>query len=341
MNLESMVTNMRCYYCKNEADIGSKLCANCAKSEQKMRNESIEDNKAKINKQIDDIGFKLSNIISKINYSALEEYGYKIDYIDLASLCATRAINRIEENLNSKDLSLFETGSIVYGIKSILQGAILNDIVDMLTKAIETFNKYIEKLNSIVSTKNEKSNPIDPIKKMFLKAKFFLLDDKSDYLSFTESEIEECNKLLDEYNLICNSIENYSIVQNIIPSFIKEFKQQYISHTFGFSVAHPDYIKQIMTVSEEPKLRKLGLDCLIPVLENELSRAYLEYVQSKLKRQLTDDEFNLFYINFDNKNDISNTEIQSISIDLPHAELSKFDESIIKTPKDDSIKINR
>lgn len=208
--------------------------------------------------------------------------------------------------------------------ESFIGKAIIEDLIECVNQASETLNRHSLTIKNISNRKIEQLKAlrnINSIQKFFAKIKSFFIPTKPIDLSLTEQEQDMLDGFIQEYRDIDNKIWKYNLEDNIIPAIVKDIKQQ----KYG-AYAVPGLLEE----SVIPDLRKLGLEKLVPQLQNKLIEEYKKDLPKSKIYEISEERMYLYVPDFskrgqtDNGGDLN----QRIDIRLVNRSKEKISEQV-------------
>lgn len=203
---------------------------------------------------------------------------------------------------------------------SLVGDAIIHDLIDKLSESTHKLVEYSKKIGEV---SNEKSKQvlalqnISPIRKFFLRIKALFVPKQSVDLSLTEEEQGTLDVPLQEYKEIDDQIFNYNLEDNLVQSLVKEIAGpqkigNYInSHRYRASV-----VPELLEESVIPDLKKLGLEHLVPKLQETLIEEYKKDLPDPKIYQVKDEDMHLYVPDFsrekEKSHEISEEELQEL-----------------------------
>ena len=166
-----------------------------------------------------------------------------------------------------------------YGI-SFLGNAIIHDLFDKLETSIDKLTEYSKTMEEVSKQINERFlalQNISPIRKIFLQIRAFFVPVQLVDLSLTEEEQRLLNSSLQEYKDADSEIYNYNLEDNLLQASVKEIQAPKM-------IYEADDVPGFLEKAVIPDLKKLGLEHLIPQLQEAFAEEY--------KKNLTDSKIN-------------------------------------------------
>ena len=203
-----------------------------------------------------------------------------------ASISLNNKVVELSNLFKKADISMFYSVSGKYNIvgSSYIGSVILTDLMNRLLEATRIFSLYSNKIQEFYNQKMEKVNSKQNqainkiISKLTGNSGTVPLKD----IQFTDEEKEILDKILENYKEIESWIWNYNLEDNLVPSLVKTITEPFSED--GQTFAHKYDAWNVPALLEDhiiPDLKKLGLEHLIPELEEALIREY--------QKDITDD----------------------------------------------------
>ncbi len=177
---------------------------------------------------------------------------------------------QLSQEFAKAGISMFAEPKKEYGFvgQNFVGDAIIEDLIFQLSDAIQLLEDYGSSFWKVVTKETEVVQDLEksgPIKKIFLKIRsFFVPTTVSDLTSFKSEEIEELNSDLAKYKEADENLWQYNLRNNVVQSLVKLITdRQY----------HDFTISGIIEKSVIPTLQKLGLEDVIPQLQEELTNS--------------------------------------------------------------------
>lgn len=188
---------------------------------------------------------------------------------------------------------------------SFLGDAIINDLIDRLAKSSNKLLEYSKIIVDVSKQKNERLlalQNVSPIRKFFSRIRSFFVPVKPIDLSLTEEEQDMLASSLQEYKDIDSEIWNYNLEDNIVQALVKEIAGP---QKFGnFDIPHKYNAFNVPGLLEEsviPDLKKLGLEHLVPKLQEALIEEYKKDLPDPEIYQVKDEDMHLYVPDFTRK----------------------------------------
>lgn len=184
---------------------------------------------------------------------------------------------------------------------SFVGDAIINDLIEKLAKSIEKFGEYSKKMEDVFKQRNERLLALQnagPIIKFFSRIRAFFVPVQPVDLSLTEEQ-GTLDKSLKEYTDIDSEIWNYNLEDNIVQALVKEIAGSQKIGDFDIKHRYDRYtVPGLLEECVIPDLKKLGLEHLIPQLQEALVE---EYKKDFEMYRVKDEDMNLYVPDFSQK----------------------------------------
>ena len=226
---------------------------------------------------------------------------------------------------------------------SFLGDAIIHDLIDKLAESTDRLGEFGKTMEDVSKQRNERLlalQNISPIRKFFSRIRAFFIPIKPVDLSLTESEQSIFDGSLQEYKDIDSEIRNYNLENNIVQALVKEIAG---SQKFGeFDIPHrysASGVPGLLQESVIPDLKKLGLEHLIPQLQEALVEEYKKDLPDPEIYQVKDEDMHLYVPDFSRKPDRPHeiTEEELYDMHQQAQESIKSSEKTLKSIKRDKI----
>lgn len=256
--------------------------------------------------KINEVGSKQLETINQMTTNATY-LGQSQVSIPNVSTTLNNKIVELSHEFKKAGISIFSKEYENYGFvtSSFLGDAIIHDLIDKLATSINKLGEYGKIIKNISEQKNEKILALQNaslMKKFFSKIRaFFVLVQPVD-LSLTEEEQGMLDSSLQEYKDIDSEIWNYNLKDNIVQALVKEFTRP---QKFGDSnTTHKHDAFNVPRLLEEyviPDLKKLGLEHLVPKLQEALIEEYKKDLPDPEIYKVKDEYMHLFVPDFTGK----------------------------------------
>ena len=198
-------------------------------------------------------------------------------------------VTTLHDKLTQEVIKQFRTVGIEFNMKSYLVQAVVSDLLGKFEEGITEFRDCSENLNFVREVQDDFESrvelaPTSRVKNLFARLRgIFKPERKQERLEELERErqekkLEEANIHLIKYKFINSELQRYTIKENIVNSLTRE-----ILHGQGSGTTLN--LKDFVAEKIEPEMKKLGLDGLIPELENKIIEEYKE------KQDISNEEF--------------------------------------------------
>ena len=269
-------------------------------------------------KRIDDFEKKYKDVIfGKINEVSSKQFesinlmttnarnmGQANVDIPNASITLNNKLVELSQIFKSAGISMFSSAQEKYDHvgSSFLGDAIIEDLIEQLSQSSEKLGEYSQAMGSVSKKKTEKLQAlqnVSPIQKFFSKIKAFFVPTKPVDLSLSEDEQSTLEAPLQEYRDIDNKIWNYKLEDRLVPALVKAIAGP---QKFGeFDIPHRYSASGVPGLLEEcviPDLKKLGLESLIPQLQEALIEEYKKDLPDPEIYQVEDEYMHLYVPDF-------------------------------------------
>lgn len=188
---------------------------------------------------------------------------------------------------------------------SFLGDAIIHDLIDKLTESNDKLGEYSKKICDVSKKKNEQVlalQNVSPIRKFFSRIRAFFVPIQPVDLSLTEEEQSTLDGSLQEYKNIDNQIFKYNLGDNLVEALVKEITGP--KKIGDFDIQHQYSASGVPALLEEcviPDLKKLGLEHLVPKLQEALVEEYKKDLPSPEIYQIKDEDMHLYVPDFSRK----------------------------------------
>lgn len=222
---------------------------------------------------------RISNIISRQTktINAVQKLGKNFNVhegIPNIGITLNNKMNEISEKFEDAGISMFfeqidENDTVKMGL---VGKAIQEDLFSRTEDSMQPLYKYCDSLEEKVAQKMENVNGGGYIRQQLLRIKeFFSPGTMERLITFSQDEKKETSKYLEEYRENNDKLYNYNLDENLKESILKYIKQRNYSS---------DVIPEFLEEAIGPTLRKLGLEHLVPEMQEQLDR---ENEHSKLQ----------------------------------------------------------
>ena len=189
-------------------------------------------------------------------------------------------VTTLHDKLTHEVIKQFRTVGIEFNMKSYLVQAIVSDLLCKFEDGISEFKDCSENLNFVREVQEDFESkvelaPTSRVKNFFARLRgMFKPERKQEKLEQLERErqekkLEEANIHLIKYKFINSELERYTIKKNIVNSLTREILHGQGS---GLTLNVNEFINQKIA----PEMKMLGLEGLIPDLNEKLYQEYKE-----------------------------------------------------------------
>ena len=271
--------------------------------------------------KIGEVGSKQFEAISQMTINATN-LGQSYVSIPSASTTLNNKLVELSHEFKKAGISMFSKEFEDYGFvgSSFLGDAIIADLIDKLGKSSDKLGEYSKTIGDISKHRNERLlalQNVSPIRKFFSRIRAFFVPVQPVDLSLTEEEQSTLDSSLQEYTDINSEIWNYNLEDNIVQALVKEIADpQKIGE---FDIPHRYSASEVPGLLEEsviPDLKKLGLEHLIPQLQEALIEEYKKDLPDPEIYQVKDEDMHLYVPDFSRKPEephkVTEEELQAI-----------------------------
>ena len=199
----------------------------------------------------------------------IEQYTNNSTKIPNISITFNNKLNEISQIFKRAGISMFAEYNKEYDFIDInfVGNAIIEDMISQLSSGVKALSKYNDSINNANKKREERIKELEksgPIKKLFLKLRsFFVTNTVSNLTSYSKEEIEDVNSNLSKYNEIDENLCEYNLRDNVAQSLAKLIiDRRYDDFT----------IPAVLEESIGPTLKKLGVEDVIPQVQEELNK---------------------------------------------------------------------
>lgn len=246
-------------------------------------------------KKVDEVRSMQAKSIDEILANA-RNIGYNVD-INNTGITINNKIVELSHIFKEAGTSMFSSKQKYYSVmgSSFIGEAIILDLIGYGIQATQKLRQYNMKLQNMSKRKTEQlqalSN-INPVQKFFAKIKSFFIPAKPIDLSLTEEEQNILEASAQEYRDIDNKLYQYNLEDNMIPAILREIKdREYAASNV------PGLLEKCVT----PDLKKLGLERLVPQLQQELIEEYKRRLPSPEIYKIPEEDMYLYVPDFTKK----------------------------------------
>lgn len=207
---------------------------------------------------------------------------------------------RVGLSMFSKELEGYDMAG-----SSFIGDAIIYDLIDKLTEATGKLGEYSKTMGDVSKQRNERLlalQNVSPIRKFFSRIRAFFVPVKPIDLSLTEEEQGTLDSSLQEYIDIDSEIWNYNLEDNMVQALVKEIAG--LEKVGSFDIKHKYDAYTVPGLLEEiviPDLKKLGLEHLVPRLQEALIKEYKKDLPDPEIYQVKDEDMHLYVPDFSQK----------------------------------------
>lgn len=198
-------------------------------------------------------------------------------------------VTTLHDKLTQEVIKQFRTVGIEFNMKSYLVQSIVSDLLNKFEDGITEFKDCSENLNFVREVQDDFESrvalaPTSKVKNIFARLRgLFKPERRQEKLEQLERErqekkLEEANIHLIKYKFKNSELERYTIRNNIIDSLTREILYGPGS---GLNLTVSEFINEKIT----PELSKLGLQELLPKLEDELFEEYKDKQENISKEE--------------------------------------------------------
>ena len=196
----------------------------------------------------------------------------------------------MHDKLTQEVIKQFRTVGIEFNMKSYLVQSIVSDLLNKFEEGITEFKDCSENLNFVREVQDDFESKVElvstsKVKNLIARLRgLFKPERKQEKLEQLERErqekkLEEANIHLIKYKFKNNELEKYTIKNNIVHSLTREILT---GHGSGLNLTLNQFIEQKIT----PEMKKLGLENLIPQLEENIIEEYKEKFNNEQKEDI-------------------------------------------------------
>lgn len=256
--------------------------------------------------KIGDISSKQFDAISQMTTNATN-LGQSQVNIPNAIITLNNKLGELSHVFKKAGISMFSKELEDYDIvsTSFLGDAIIHDLIDKLVKSSDKLREYSKTIGNVSKQRNERLlalQNVSPIRKFFSRIRAFFVPVQPIDLSLTEEEQATLDNSLQEYKDIDSQIWTYNLEDNIVQALVKEIAG---SQKIGnFDITHQYSASTVPGLLEEniiPDLKKLGLEHLVPKLQEALVEEYKKDLPAPEIYQVKDEDMYLYVPDFSQK----------------------------------------
>lgn len=198
-------------------------------------------------------------------------------------------VTTLHDKLTQEVIKQFRTVGIEFNMKSYLVQAIVSDLLCKFEEGVTEFKDCSENLNFVREVQEDFESrvelaPTSKVKNFFARIRgMFKPERKQEKLEELERErqekkLQEANIHLLKYKYINSELEKYTIKNNIVNSLSKEILYGQGS---GLTLSNSEFIEEKI----KPEMKKLGLDNLLPNLEDKMYNEFKQKVNGVNKEE--------------------------------------------------------
>ena len=256
--------------------------------------------------KIREIGSTQFEAISKMTTNATN-LGQSHVSIPNVSTTLNNKIVELSHEFENAGISMFSKEYEDYDFvnSSFLGDAIIHDLIDKLATSTDKLDEYSKTIQNVAKQKKERLltlQNISPIRKFFSRIRAFFIPVQPINLSLIEEEQNMLDSSLQEYKDIDSDIWNYNLEDNMVQALVKEIAgSQKIA---DFDIPHRCYAFNVPELLEErgiPDLKRLGLEHLVPQLQEALIKEYEKDLPNSEIYQVKDEDMYLYVPDFTRK----------------------------------------
>ena len=257
-------------------------------------------------KEEGDVKYDVINDIRKVSVvfskeienidKALDTLGIQKDLPNIAIILNNKLVE-LEQQFKKAGLSIFPQEYVdgTFAGRSFVGISIIEDLTESLNIGSQCIEEYYSTMKEIVSREQERNQnksleKSNPIKKFFLRIrKLFKPQIIENVYYFTEDDIDNIIMHLVDYEKASQNIYEYNLNGNVILSLIKAIREQKYK---------PDMVPELVEKEITPDLQKLGLEELVPKLQENLIEEYKQDITAEEKDTIKDEDMYLYVPNF-------------------------------------------
>ena len=276
--------------------------------------------------KIGEVGSKQFEEIGQMTTNATN-LGQSHVIIPNASTTLNNKLVELSHEFNKAGISMFSKEFEDYGFvgSSFLGDAIIHDLIDRLAKSSDKLGEYSKTIGDVSKQRNERLlalQNLSPIRKFFSRIRAFFVPVKPVDLSLTEEEQGTLDNSLQEYIDSDSEIWNYNLEDNIVQALVKEIAGPEKFGDFDIPHRHNAFnVPGLLEKSVIPDLTKLGLEHLIPQLQEALIEEYKKDLPDPEIYKVKDEDMHLYVPDFlkGQKNQLTEIELQDMYQQAPKA----------------------
>ena len=256
--------------------------------------------------KIGEVGSKQFEAISQMTRNATN-LGQSQVSIPNVSTTLNNKLGDLSHVFRKAGISMFSKELEDYDVvsSSFLGDAIIHDLIDKLAESTDKLEEYSKTIGDVSKQRNERLlalQNVSPIRKFFSQIRAFFVPVQPVDLSLTEGEQDTLDSSLQGYNDIDSEIWNYNLEDNLVQALVKEIAGP---QKFGeFDIPHRYSASGVPGLLEEsviPDLKKLGLEHLVPKLQEALVEEYKKDLPDPEIYQVKDEDMHLYVPDFSRK----------------------------------------
>lgn len=272
-------------------------------------------------KQVDDFEKKYKDaIFSKIGEEGSKQFeaisqmttnatnlGQSHVSIPNASTTLNNKLVELSHQFRKAGISMFSREFEDYGFvgSSFVGDAVIHDLIDKLATSAEKLGEYGKTIGDVSKQRNERLlalQNVSPIRKFFSRIRAFFVPVQPIDLSLTNEEQGTLDDSLHEYTDIDSEIWNYNLEDNIVQALVKEIAGPQKFGNFDIKHRYDAYtVPGLLEESVIPDLKRLGLEHLIPQLQEALIEEYKKDLPDPEIYQVKDEDMHLYVPDFSRK----------------------------------------
>lgn len=185
---------------------------------------------------------------------------------------------------------------------SFVGAAVIFDLINYASRGTQNLADYSKKMNEVTDEKVKKVQALEkagPIRRFFAKIRSFFVPVKQEDMTYTPEETESINSHLRDYRETDNQLLQYNLEDNIVQALVNEIAGP---QKFGdLDIKHKYSASNVPGLLEEcviPDLKKLGLEHLIPQLQEALIEEYKKDLPDPEIYKVNDKNLHLYVPDF-------------------------------------------
>lgn len=241
---------------------------------------------------INELSSQQTKLINLISMNA-RNLGYNVD-IHNVGITLNNKIVELSHIFKDAGASIFVSDDLVSS--SFIGMAVIEDLIEGAGQAGIKLIEYGATIRNMVDRKRKQSQALEnsgTIKRLFTKIRSFFIPVKPIDLSLTEIEKNMLESFAQEHRDIDNKIWKYDLSDNVIRVITNRIKErEYKAYT----------VPALLEESVIPDLKKLGLDGLVPQLQQELIEEYKRRLPAPEIYKISEEDMYLYVPDFNKKN---------------------------------------